>query len=94
MRKNLKIWAVAFFAGVGTAKVCTWVNAAVVHFLVVCGKWEVAAAVKAAPWICFALDAGLAMSVIGMYISACFPLEQQDELTVVSGNQEDARRGA
>ena len=49
MRKNLKIWGAAFLMGVGAARICVWINAGIVHLLVMHGGWEVAEAVKAAP---------------------------------------------
>ena len=55
MRKNLKIWCVAFLAGVGAARVLVWLNTGIAHLLIMRGGWEVAEAVKAAPWVLFAL---------------------------------------
>lgn len=66
MRKNLKIWGIAFLAGVGAARVCVWINTAIVHLLVIRGGWNVDEAVKAAPWVLFALGFGLVLSVGGM----------------------------
>lgn len=66
MKKYLKTLAVAFLAGVGAARVCVWTNNAIVHLLVMRGGWEVAEAVKAAPWVLFALGFGLVLSVGGM----------------------------
>lgn len=66
MKKYLKTLAVAFLAGVGAARVCVWTNTAIVHLLVMRGGWEVAEAVKAAPWVLFALGFGLVLSVGGM----------------------------
>lgn len=66
MKKYLKTLAVAFLAGVGAARVCVWTNTAIVHLLVMRGGWEVAEAVKAAPWVLFALGFGLILSVGGM----------------------------
>lgn len=66
MRKNLKIWGAAFLMGVGAARICVWINAGIVHLLVMHGGWEVAEAVKAAPWVLFALGFGLFLSVSGM----------------------------
>lgn len=66
MKKYLKIFGVAFLAGVGAARVLIWINTAIVHLLVMRGSWEVAEAVKAAPWVLFALSFGLLLSVSGM----------------------------
>ena len=63
MKRYLKIFGVAFLAGVGAARVLIWLNMGIVHLLVMQGGWEAAAAVKAAPWILFALGGGLAMSL-------------------------------
>lgn len=55
MKRYLKICSVAFLAGVGAARVLIWLNMGIVHLLVMRGGWEMAAAVKAAPWILLAL---------------------------------------
>lgn len=67
MKKYLKTLAVAFLAGVGAARVCVWINTAIVHLLVMCGGWDVAEAIKAAPWVLFALGFGLLLSVSGLF---------------------------
>ena len=67
MKKYLKTLAVAFLAGVGAARVCVWINTAIVHLLIMRGGWEVAEAVKAAPWVLFALSFGLLLSVSGLF---------------------------
>lgn len=66
MRKNLKIWGAAFLMGVGAARVLVWLSTGIVHLLVMRGGWEVAEAIKAAPWVLFALGFGLFLSVSGM----------------------------
>lgn len=66
MRKNLKIWGAAFLMGVGAARVLVWLSTGIVHLLIMRGGWEVAEAVKAAPWVLFALGFGLFLSVSGM----------------------------
>lgn len=66
MKRYLKICSVAFLAGVGAARVLIWLNMGIVYLLVMQGGWEAAAAVKAAPWILFALGGGLAFSVAVM----------------------------
>ena len=66
MKKYLKTLAVAFLAGVGAARICVWIDTAIVHLLVMRGGWEVAEAVRTAPWILFALGLGLILSVGGM----------------------------
>lgn len=63
MRKNLKIWGAAFLMGVGAARVLVWLNTGIAHLLIMRGGWEVAEAVKAAPWVLFALGLGLFLSV-------------------------------
>ena len=67
MKKYLKTLAVAFLAGVGAARVCVWINTAIVHLLVMRGGWDVAEAIKAAPWVLFALGFGLLLSVSGLF---------------------------
>lgn len=66
MKKYLKTLAVAFLAGVGAARICVWIDTAIVHLLVMRGGWEVAEAVKAAPGVLFALGFGLLLSVSGL----------------------------
>nr|DAE34095.1 MAG TPA: hypothetical protein [Caudoviricetes sp.] len=66
MRKNLKIWGAAFLMGVGAARVLVWLSTGIAHLLIMRGGWEVAEAVKAAPWVLFALGFGLFLSVSGM----------------------------
>lgn len=66
MKRYLKIFGVAFLAGVGAARVLTWLNMGIVHLLVMRGGWEVAAAVKVAPWVLAAVGGGLAFSVAVM----------------------------
>lgn len=97
MRKNLKIWGAAFLMGVGAARVLIWINTAIVHLFVMRGSWEVAEAVKAAPWVLFALSFGLLLSVSGMLATGEHykrsAEKQRDSLTVTEGRN-DARRGA
>ena len=64
--KNLKIWGAAFLMGVGAARVLVWLSTGIAHLLIMRGGWEVAEAVKAAPWVLFALGFGLFLSVSGM----------------------------
>ena len=96
--KNLKIWGAAFLMGVGAARVCVWINAGIVHLLVMHGGWEVAEAVKAAPWVLFALGFGLMMSVSGLLSTGEHykrsAEKQRHSLTVTDGQDQDARRGA
>lgn len=66
MRKNLKIWGAAFLMGVGAARVLVWLNTGIAHLLIMRGNWEVAEAVKAAPWVLFALGFGLLLNVSGL----------------------------
>lgn len=97
MRKNLKIWGAAFLMGVGAARVLVWLNTGMVHLLVMRGSWEVAEAVKAAPWVLGALGFGLLLSVSGMLSAGEHykrsAEKQRDSLTVTEGRN-DARRGA
>lgn len=66
MKRYLKIFGVAFLAGVGAARVLIWLNMGLVHLLVMRGGWEVAAAVKAAPWVLAAVGGGLIFSIAVM----------------------------
>lgn len=66
MKRYLKIFGVAFLAGVGAARVAIWLNMGLVHLLVMRGGWEVAAAAKAAPWVLAAVGSGLILSVAVM----------------------------
>lgn len=98
MRKNLKIWCVAFLAGVGAARVLVWLNTGIAHLLIMRGGWEVAEAVKAAPWVLFALGFGLLLSVSGLLSTGEHykrsAEKQYHSLTVDEGQKENARRGA
>lgn len=95
--KNLKIFGVAFLSGVGAARVLIWLNMGIVHLLVMRGGWEVAEAVKAAPWVLFALGFGLFLSVSGMLADSKHyehsTQKQRSGLTVTE-SRSDARRGA
>lgn len=66
MKRYLKIFGVAFLAGVGAARVLIWLNMGIAYLLVMRGGWEVAAAVKAAPWVLAAVGGGLILSIAGM----------------------------
>ena len=66
MKRYLKIFGVAFLAGVGAARVLIWLNLGSVHLLGRRGGWEVAEAGKAAPWVRVALGSGLLLSVSGL----------------------------
>lgn len=98
MRENLKIWCVAFLAGVGAARVLVWLNTGIAHLLIMRGGWEVAEAVKAAPWVLFALGFGLLLSVSGLLSTGEHykrsAEKQRHSLTVDEGRKENARRGA
>ena len=98
MRKNLKIWGAAFLMGVGAARVCVWINTAIVHLLIMRGGWDVAEAVKAAPWVLFALSLGLLLSVSGLFSTGehyKHSAEKQcSSLAVTESQKENARRGA
>lgn len=98
MRKNLKIWGAAFLMGVGAARVLVWLNTGIAHLLIMRGGWEVAEAVKAAPWVLFALGFGLFLSVSGMLSTGEHykrsAEKQRHSLTVDESQKENARRGA
>lgn len=98
MRKSLKIWGAAFLMGVDAARVLVWLNAGIVHLLVMHGGWEVAEAVKAAPWVLFALGFGLLLSVSGLLSTGEHykrsAEKQCHSLTVDESRKENARRGA
>ena len=98
MRKNLKIWGAAFLMGVGAARVLIWLNTVIAHLLIMRGGWEVAEAVKAAPWVLFALGFGLLLSVSGLLSTGEHykrsAEKQRHGLTVDESRKENARRGA
>ena len=98
MKRYLKTFGVAFLAGVGAARVLIWLNMGIVHLLVMQGGWEVAEAVKAAPWVLFALGFGLLLSVSGMLSTGEHykrsAEKQCHSLTVDESQKENARRGA
>lgn len=98
MRKNLKIWGAAFLMGVGAARVLVWLNTGIAHLLIMRGGWEVAEAVKAAPWVLFALGFGLLLSVSGLLSTGDHykrsAEKQCHSLTVDESQKENARRGA
>ena len=98
MKRYLKTFGVAFLAGVGAARVLIWLNMGIVHLLVMQGGWEVAEAVKAAPWVLFALGFGLLLSVSGLLSTGEHykrsTEKQFHSLTVTDGQDQDARRGA
>lgn len=98
MKRLFETCAVAALAGVGAARVLVWLNMGIVHLLVMRGGWEVAAAVKAAPWVLAALGGGLILSVSGMLSTGEHykrsAEKQRGGLTVTEGRDQDARRGA
>lgn len=94
MRKNLKIWGAAFLMGVGAARVLVWLNTGIAHLLIMRGGWEVAEAVKAAPWVLFALGFGLFLSVSGMLADNGHSTQKQRSGLTVTESRGDARRGA
>lgn len=94
MRKNLKIWGAAFLMGVGAARVLVWLNTGIAHLLIMRGGWEVAEAVKAAPWVLFALGFGLFLSVSGMLADNEHSTQKQRNGLTVTESLGDARRGA
>ena len=98
MKRYLKICSVAFLAGVGAARVLVWLNTGIAHLLIMRGGWEVAEAVKAAPWVLFALGFGLLLSVSGLLSTGEHykrsAEKQCHSLTVDESQKENARRGA
>lgn len=98
MKRYLKIFGVAFLAGVGAARVLIWLNMGIVHLLVMHGGWEVAEAFKAAPWVLLALGFGLLLSVSGLFSTGEHykrsAEKQRHSLTVDESQKENARRGA
>lgn len=98
MKRYLKIFGVAFLAGVGAARVLIWLNMGIVHLLVMQGGWEVAEAFKAAPWVLLALGFGLLLSVSGLLSTGEHykrsAEKQCHSLTVDESQKENARRGA
>lgn len=92
MKRYLKIFGVAFLAGVGAARVLIWLNMGLVHLLVMRGGWEVAAAAKAAPWVLAAVGSGLIFSIAGMLTDSkhyeCTALKQQQ--TTKTSNERKA----
>lgn len=98
MKRYLKIFGVAFLAGVGAARVLIWLNMGIVHLLVMRGGWEVAEAVKAAPWVLLALGFGLLLSVSGLFSTGEHykrSAEKQCHSLIVDESQkENARWGA
>ena len=94
MKRYLKIFGVAFLAGVGAARVLIWLNMGIAYLLVMRGGWEVAEAVKAAPWVLFALGFGLFLSVSGMLADNEHSTQKQRSGLTVTESRGDARRGA
>ena len=98
MKRLFETCAVAALAGVGAARVLVWLNMGIVHLLVMQGGWEVAEAVKAAPWVLFALGFGLLLRVSGLLSTSEHykrsAEKQRHSLTVDESQKENARRGA
>lgn len=92
MKRYLKIISVAFLAGVGAARVLVWLNMGIVYLLVMRGGWEVAAAVKAAPWVLAALGGGLILSIAGMLADSKHyeHSAQKQQTTVKTSNERKA----
>lgn len=93
MKRYLKIFGAAFLAGVGAAQVLIWLNMGIVHLLVMRGGWEVAAAVKAAPWVLAAVGFGLAFSVAEMLADSKHyerSAMKQQQTTVKASNERKA----
>lgn len=94
MKRYLKTFGVAFLAGVGAARVLVWLNTGIAHLLIMRGGWEVAEAVKAAPWVLFALGFGLLLSVSGLLADNEHSTQKQRSGLTVTESRGDARRGA
>ena len=94
MKRYLKICSVAFLAGVGAARVLVWLNTGIAHLLIMRGGWEVAEAVKAAPWVLAAVGFGLFLSVSGMLADNEHSTQKQRSGLTVTESRGDARRGA
>ena len=92
MKRYLKICSVAFLAGVGAARVLIWLNMGIVQLLVMQGGWEMAAAVKAAPWILLALGGGLIFSIAVMLADSKHyeHSAQKQQTTVKTSNERKA----
>lgn len=89
MKRYLKICSVAFLAGVGAGRVLIWLNMVIVHLLVMRGGWKAAAAVKAAPWILFAVGSGLIFSIAVMLAdSKHYEHSAQKQQTTVKASNE------
>ena len=90
MKRYLKIISVAFLAGVGGARVLVWLR--IVFVLFWRGGWEVAAAVKAAPWVLAALGGGLILSIAGMLADSKHyeHSAQKQQTTVKTSNERKA----
>lgn len=71
-----------------------WLNTGIAHLLIMRGGWEVAEAVKAAPWVLFALGFGLFLSVSGMLADNEHSTQKQRSGLTVTESRGDARRGA
>ena len=80
MKRYLKICSVAFLAGVGAARVLVWLNTGIAHLLIMRGGWEVAEAVKAAPWVLAAVGFGLFLSVSGVHDMGMTAIEYAESL--------------
>lgn len=79
--------------GVGAARVLVWLNTGIAHLLIMRGGWEVAEAVKAAPWVLFALGFGLFLSVSGMLADNEHSTQKQRSGLTVTESRGDARAG-
>ena len=92
MRKNLKIWGAAFLMGVGAARVLVWLNTGIAHLLIMRGGWEVAEAVKAAPWVLAAVGSGLIFSIAVMLADSKHyeHSAQKQQTTVKTSNERKA----
>lgn len=88
MKRYLKIFGVAFLAGVGAARVLIWLNMGIVQLLVMQGGWEMAA-----PWILLALGGGLIFSVAVMLADSKHyehSAQKQQQTTVKASNERKA----
>lgn len=67
MKRTIVIAAVVFLVGVGAARVAIWACWAMAGALTLLGGWQPAEAAKAAPWVVFAIAAGLALSLWALH---------------------------
>ena len=67
LRLILALDGLALLAIIGAVQVCRWACSLMAVALAGWGGWDITEAAQAAPWILFALVAGLGMSLYGMH---------------------------